>query len=146
MKEYLKIKNLHALFERNFFLLNSLVVDFDKNKKKVFEIPIKDQNKKVSINTTKLSNYTFDIELNININAVEEKTTFKVRVYLEAKMAEVISLQGFHNNLIDIIPTVQKFGFQRDERTQWNKFLNEFLVFCSKEGLAESDNLPARFQ
>ena len=50
------------------------------------------------------------------------------------------------NNLIDIIPTVQKFGFQRDERTQWNKFLNEFLVFCSKEGLAESDNLPARFQ
>ena len=48
--------------------------------------------------------------------------------------------------MIDIIPTVKKFGFQRDERTQWNKFLNEFLVFCSKEGLAESDNLPARFQ
>ena len=109
MKEYLKLKNLHSLFERNFFLLNSLVIDFDKNKKKVFEIPIKDQNKKVSINTTKLSNYTFDIELNININAVEEKTTFKVRVYLEAKMAEVISLQGFHNNLIDIIPTIKKF-------------------------------------
>ena len=78
MKEYLKLKNLHSLFERNFFLLNSLVIDFDKNKKKVFEIPIKDKNKKVSINTTKLSNYTFDIELNININAVEEKTTFKV--------------------------------------------------------------------
>ena len=30
MKEYLKLKNLHSLFERNFFLLNSLVVDFDK--------------------------------------------------------------------------------------------------------------------
>ena len=71
MKEYLKLKNLHSLFERNFFLLNSLVLDFDKNKKKVFEIPIKDQNKKVSINTTKLSNYTFDIELNININSFE---------------------------------------------------------------------------
>ena len=61
-------------------------------------------------------------------------------------MAEVISLQSFHKNLIDIIPTIKKFGFQRDERTQWNKFLNEFLVFCLKEGLAESDNLPARFQ
>ena len=84
--------------------------------------------------------------MNININPVEESTTFKARVYLEAKMAEVISLQSFHNNLIDIIPTVKKFGFQRDERTQWNKFLNEFLVFCVKEGLAESDNLPARFQ
>ena len=35
MKEYLKLKNLHSLFERNFFLLNSLVVDFDKNKKKI---------------------------------------------------------------------------------------------------------------
>ena len=146
MKEYLKLKNLHSLFERNFFLLSSLVVDFDENKMNVFEIPIKDENKKVSISTTKLSNYTFDIELNININPVEENTTFKVRVYLEAKMAEVMSLQSFHNNLIDIIPTVKKFGFQRDERTQWNKFLNEFLVFCVKEGLAESDNLPARFQ
>ena len=146
MKEYLKLKNLHSLFERNFFLLNSLVVDFDENKKKVFEIPIKDENKKVSISSTKLSNYTFDIELNININPVEENTIFKVRVYLEAKMAEVISLQSFHKNLIDIIPTIKKFGFQRDERTQWNKFLNEFLVFCSKEGLAESDNLPSRFQ
>ena len=82
----------------------------------------------------------------VYINPVEENTTFKVRVYLEAKMAEVISLQSFHNNLIDIIPTVKKFGFQRDERTQWNKFLNEFLVFCTKEGLAESDNLPTRFQ
>ena len=27
-----------------------------------------------------------------------------------------------------------------------NKFLNEFLIFCTKEGLADSDNLPARFQ
>ena len=146
MKEYLKLKNLHSLFERNFFLLNSLVDDFDENKINVFEIPIKDENKKVAISTTKLSNYTFDIELNININPVEENTIFKVRVYLEAKMAEVISLQSFHSNLIDIIPTIKKFGFQRDERTQWNKFLNEFLIFCVKEGLAESDNLPARFQ
>ena len=32
MKEYLKLKNLHSLFERNFFLLNSLVDDFDENK------------------------------------------------------------------------------------------------------------------
>ena len=92
MREYLKLKNLHSLFERNFFLLNSLVDDFDENKKKVFEIPIKEENKKVAISATKLSNYTFDIELNININPVEENTTFKVRVYLEAKMAEVISL------------------------------------------------------
>ena len=145
MKEYLKLKNLHSLFERNFFLLNSLVVDFDKNKKKVFEIPIKDKNKKVSINTTKLSNYTFDIELNININAVEEKTTFKVRVYLEAKMAEVISLQGFHNNLIDIIPTVQKFGFQRDERLQWNSFAEEFLKLSIKEGRSVESFIPPRF-
>ena len=55
MKEYLKLKNLHSLFERNFFF-EFPSNRFDKNKKKVFEIPIKDQNKKVSINTTKLSN------------------------------------------------------------------------------------------
>ena len=146
MKEYLKLKNLHSLFERNFFLLNSLVVDFDKNKKKVFEIPIHEENKKVLMNISKLSKYTFDIDFIININPVEDNTVFKVRVYLEAKMAEVISLQRFHKNLIEIFPIFKKFGFQRDESTQWNKFLNEFLVFCSKEGLAESDNLPARFQ
>ena len=146
MKEYFKLKNLHSLFERNFFLLNSLVVDFDYNKTRVFEIPIHEENKKVLINISKLSKYTFDIDFIININPVEDNTVFKVRVYLEAKMAEVISLQSFHKNLIEIFPIFKKFGFQRDERTQWNKFLNEFLIFCTKEGLADSDNLPARFQ
>ena len=146
MKEYLKLKNLHSLFERNFFLLNSLVVDFDHNKSRVFEIPIHEENKKVLMNISKLSKYTFDIDFIININPVEDNTVFKVRVYLEAKMAEVISLQRFHKNLIEIFPIFKKFGFQRDERTQWNKFLNEFLIFCTKEGLADSDNLPARFQ
>ena len=146
MKEYLKLKNLHSLFERNFFLLNSLVFDFDHNKSRVFEIPIHEENKKVLMNISKLSKYTFDIDFIININPVEDNTVFKVRVYLEAKMAEVISLQSFHKNLIEIFPIFKKFGFQRDERTQWNKFLNEFLIFCTKEGLADSDNLPARFQ
>ena len=146
MKEYFKLKNLHSLFERNFSLLNSLVVDFDHNKSRVFEIPIHEENKKVLINISKLSKYTFDIDFIININPVEDNTVFKVRVYLEAKMAEVISLQSFHKNLIEIFPIFKKFGFQRDERTQWNKFLNEFLIFCTKEGLADSDNLPARFQ
>jgi len=146
MKEYFKLKNLHSLFERNFSLLNSLVVDFDHNKSRVFEIPIHEENKKVLMNISKLSKYTFDIDFIININPVEDNTVFKVRVYLEAKMAEVISLQSFHKNLIEIFPIFKKFGFQRDERTQWNKFLNEFLIFCTKEGLADSDNLPARFQ
>ena len=146
MKEYFKLKNLHSLFERNFFLLNSLVVDFDHNKSRVFEIPIHEENKKVLMNISKLSKYTFDIDFIININPVEDNTVFKVRVYLEAKMAEVISLQSFHKNLIEIFPIFKIFGFQRDERTQWNKFLNEFLIFCTKEGLADSDNLPARFQ
>ena len=145
MKEYLKLKNLHSLFERNFFLLNSLVVDFDHNKTRVFEIPIQEKNKKVLINISKLSKYTFDVDFIININPVEDNTVFKVRVYLEAKMAEVISLQRFHKNLIEIFPIFKKFGFQKDERTQWNKFLSEFLIFCTKEGLADSDNLPARF-
>ena len=146
MKEYFKLKNLHSLFERNFFLLNSLVVDFDHNKSRVFEIPIHEENKKVLMNISKLSKYTFDIDFIININPVEDNTVFKVRVYLEAKMAEVISLQRFHKNLIEIFPIFKKFGFQKDERTQWNKFLNEVLIFCTKEGLADSDNLPARFQ
>ena len=145
MKEYFKLKNLHSLFERNFFLLNSLVVDFDHNRSRVFEIPIHEENKKVLMNISKLSKYTFDIDFIININPVEDNTVFKVRVYLEAKMAEVISLQSFHKNLIEIFPIFKKFGFQKDERTQWNKFLNEFLIFCTKEGLADSDNLPARF-
>ena len=146
MKEYLKLKNLHSLFERNFFLLNSLVVDFDHNETRVFEIPVHEENKKVLINISKLSKYTFDVDFIININPVEDNTVFKVRVYLEAKMAEVISLQRFHKNLIEIFPIFKKFGFQKDERTQWNKFLNEFLIFCTKEGLADSDNLPTRFQ
>jgi len=80
MKEYLKLKNLHSLFERNFFLLNFIVFDFYHNKSRVFEIPIHEENKKVLMNISKLSNYTFDIDYNININPVEDNTVFKVRV------------------------------------------------------------------
>ena len=79
MKEYLKLKNLHSLFERNFFLLNSLIVDFDHNKTRVFEIPVQEKNKKVSIYISKLSRYTFDISFIINLNPVEDNTVFKVR-------------------------------------------------------------------
>ena len=71
MKKYLKLKNLHSLFERNFFLLNSLVVDFDHNKTRIFEIPIQEKNKKVLINISKLSKYTFDIDF--IINSIEER-------------------------------------------------------------------------
>jgi len=41
-------------------------------------------------------------------------------------MAEVISLQSFHNNLIDIIPTVKKFGFREMRELNGINFLMNF--------------------
>lgn len=57
----------------------------------------------------------------------------KVRVYHDAKLAEVVSCDDAHrvspNNAYP-----NKRMLQRDEKAQWNRFLEEWLTMCSKYG------------
>ncbi len=62
-----------------------------------------------------------------------------VRLYHDARLAEVVGCdeaRGVHPNN----PYPNRQMLQRDEKAQWNKFLEEWLVVCVKHGyVLESD-------
>ena len=69
----------------------------------------------------------------------------KCRIYKEAKMMEVIEFQNFHKDLLSIFK-LKKMNFEKDERLQWNLFMNQFLNYSILHGRAIEDYLPSRVQ
>lgn len=61
---------------------------------------------------------------------------FEVRLYHDAKMAEVFSFQR-QGRVFASNPYPNADMIQKDEKIQQNRFLSECLVHCLKNGLAE---------
>lgn len=59
-----------------------------------------------------------------------------VRVYHDAKTAEVVSYRN-HRNFKAIYPVPNQFMYQSDEKEQLNLFLAEWLNLCLAEGLCD---------
>jgi uncharacterized protein YqiB (DUF1249 family) len=66
---------------------------------------------------------------------VLEKSVMKVRVYFDAKVAEVISFQN-HQRLQPYYEYPNKAMYQRDEKRQTNLLFRDMLVFCSARGFS----------
>ena len=58
-------------------------------------------------------------------------------------MIEVIEFQNFHKDLL-LIFSKNKYGLQKDERIQWNLFMNQFLNYCIHHGLSVENYLSPR--
>ena len=69
----------------------------------------------------------------------------KCRTYKEAKMMEVIEFQNFHKDLLSIF-ILNKMNFEKDERLQWNLFINQFLNYSILHGRATENYLPSWVQ
>jgi len=69
----------------------------------------------------------------------------KCRTYNEAKMMEVIEFQNYHKDLLSIFK-LRKINFEKDERLQWNLFMNQFLNYSILHGRAVEDYLPSWVQ
>jgi len=63
-----------------------------------------------------------------------------VRVYHDAKTAEVVSFQN-HKYFKAIYSVPNQFMYQRDEKEQLNLFLAEWLNLCINEGLGNPEEL-----
>ena len=59
--------------------------------------------------------------------------SMEVRIYFDAKMAEVIKYQGL-SNIKPNYPYPNKKMMQRNEKQQANEFLGEWLTFCLSQG------------
>lgn len=57
----------------------------------------------------------------------------KVRIYHDARVAEVISFQG-HSRIMPLYPYPNPHMYHRDEKRQINRFLGEVLDYCLING------------
>lgn len=61
--------------------------------------------------------------------------TLLIRLYHDARMAEVVSFAGFRTAQLRG-EAASRALFHNDEKVQWNGFLAEWLRYCLRHGLA----------
>ncbi len=144
-KTYRNLKNLHILYEQNFVLINKLSGELNKSKKFSFQVGNLEIKSQISISKKELSKFTDELHFLINDVAGIRDIVIKCRTYKEAKMMEVIEFQNFHKDLLSIF-NFKKMNFEKDERLQWNLFMNQFLNYSIRHGRAIEDYLPSWVQ
>ena len=144
-KTYRNLKSLHSFYEQNFVLINKLSGELDKHNKFSFQVGNLEIKSKVSISKKELSKFTDELKFQIKDATGIKDIVIKCRIYKEAKMMEVIEFQNFHKDLLSIFK-LKKMNFEKDERLQWNLFMNQFLNYSILHGRAIEDYLPPRVQ
>ena len=144
-KTYRNLKNLHSLYERNFILINKLSGELDKHNEFSFQVGNLEIKSKVSISKKELSKFTDELKFQIKDATGIKDIVIKCRIYKEAKMMEVIEFQNFHKDLLSIFK-LKKMNFEKDERLQWNLFMNQFLNYSILHGRATDNYLPSWVQ
>ena len=144
-KTYRNLKSLHSFYEQNFVLINKLSGELDKHNKFSFQVGNLEIKSKVSISKKELSKFTDELKFQIKDAPGIKDIVIKCRIYKEAKMMEVIEFQNFHKDLLSIFK-LKKINFEKDERLQWNLFMNQFLNYSILHGRAIEDYLPSRVQ
>ena len=144
-KTYRNLKSLHSFYEQNFVLINKLSGELDKHNKFSFQVGNLEIKNKVSISKKELSKFTDELKFQIKDATGIKDIVIKCRIYKEAKMMEVIEFQNFHKDLLSIFK-LKKMNFEKDERLQWNLFMNQFLNYSILHGRAIEDYLPPRVQ
>ena len=102
-------------------------------------------NNKIYFHLKPFSKYTANLEISMQSPFAKKLLKLDLRIYHEAQLGEVVRFQNFHVSLLDIFQTNLKFGFQKDERLQWNSFAEEFLKLSIKEGRSIESFIPPRF-
>ena len=144
-KTYRNLKSLHSLYEQNFVLINKLSGELNKHNEFSFQVGSLEIKSQISISKTKLSKFTDEFEFHINDVTEIKDIVIKCRTYKEAKMMEVIEFQNFHKDLLSIFK-FNKINFKKDERLQWNLFMNQFLNYSILHGRAIENYLPSWVQ
>jgi len=143
-EKYSELKSFHFVCEKNYLLFSQILPSLNQESIFSFGLPMKNLKlNKVSISLNKISKFTSDIKVCFSAELSKE-IEIEVRLYHEAKMCEVIRFQGYHQSLISILPSQKKFGFTKDEKYQWNSFLNKFLTICKESGRSLENFIPPR--
>ena len=144
-KTYRNLKSLHSLYEQNFVLANKISGELNKQLKFAFQVGNLENKTQVTISKKRLSKFTDELEFKINDVTKIKDIIIKCRTYNEAKMMEVIEFQNFHKDLLSIF-RLKSINFEKDERIQWNLFMNQFLNYSILHGKSIEDYLTSWIQ
>ena len=145
---YKELKELQMLQSSIYILVSKLIFELNVEKRISFYLPMSKTNEninKIYFHLKPFSKYTSNLKISMRSPFEKKLLKLDLRIYHEARLGEVVRFQNFHVSLLDIFQTNLRFGFQRDERLQWNSFAEEFLKLSIKEGRSVESFIPPRF-
>ena len=130
------LNQLLRLYERNYLKLIHFFPIGDHESSIVYLMPEGLLNKEIRISCKKLSSHTSVIEIYKSRSlSLLENTEIEIYIYHDAKMAEVRKFNGKKQFwLRNKYPN--KNMLSKDEKFQWNFFLEEFLTHTKTHGLS----------
>ena len=130
------LNQLLRLYERNYLKLIHFFPIGDHERSIVYLMPEGLLNKEIRISCKKLSSHTSVIEIYKSKSlSLLENTQIEIYIYHDARMAEVRKFNGKKQFwLRNKYPN--KNMLSKDEKFQWNFFLEEFLTHTKTHGLS----------
>ena len=130
------LNQLLRLYERNYLKLIHFFPIEDHESSIVYLMPEGLLNKEIRISCKKLSSHTSVIEIYKSKSlSLLENTEIEIYIYHDARMAEVRKFNGKKQFwLRNKYPN--KNMLSKDEKFQWNFFLEEFLTHTKTHGLS----------
>ena len=130
------LNQLLRLYERNYQRIIKFFPIQDSKNNINYLIPEGEFNSEINLSCKKLSSHTSVIEIKKNESiSLLPDTEIEIYIYHDAKMAEVRKFNGKKQFwLRNKYPN--KNMLSKDEKFQWNYFLEEFLVHTKNCGLS----------
>ena len=131
-----RLNQLLRLYERNYLRIIKFFPIQDSKNNINYLIPEGEFNSEINLSCKKLSSHTSVIEIKKNKSiSLLSDTEIEIYIYHDAKMAEVRKFNGKKQFwLRNKYPN--KNMLSKDEKFQWNYFLEEFLVHTKNYGLS----------
>ena len=131
-----RLNQLLRLYERNYQRIIKFFPIQDSKNNINYLIPEGEFNSEINLSCKKLSSHTSVIEIKKNKSiSLLPDTEIEIYIYHDAKMAEVRKFNGKKQFwLRNKYPN--KNMLSKDEKFQWNYFLEEFLVHTKNCGLS----------
>lgn len=131
-----RLNQLLQLYERNYQRIIKFFPIQDSKNNINYLIPEGEFNSEINLSCKKLSSHTSVIEIKKNKSiSLLPDTEIEIYIYHDAKMAEVRKFNGKKQFwLRNKYPN--KNMLSKDEKFQWNYFLEEFLVHTKNCGLS----------
>jgi len=131
-----RLNQVLRLYERNYQRIIKFFPIQDSKNNINYLIPEGEFNSEINLSCKKLSSHTSVIEIKKNKSiSLLPDTEIEIYIYHDAKMAEVRKFNGKKQFwLRNKYPN--KNMLSKDEKFQWNYFLEEFLVHTKNYGLS----------